>query len=64
MKLAFSVVILELLYISLCVEAYCTGGAVEAFPLLSAVPEMLENVAASTVLILGGAFFLGWAKIK
>lgn len=50
-KLSFSIVLLQLLYISLCLTG-CVGTE------LYAVPEMLEYCAASTAVIFAGAYIL------
>lgn len=50
-KLSFSFVLLQLLYVSLCL----TGDMPTA---LYAVPEMLEYCAASAAVIFGGAYIL------
>lgn len=51
MKLCFSAVLMQLLYISLCL-----GGQTRT-P-VRAVPEMLECAAASAALIFAGAYLL------
>lgn len=62
MKLSFSAVILQLLYISLCISAHAAGGdAAELFPPLHKVPEMLEYASASCALTVIGGFVLEFA---
>lgn len=62
MKLMFSAVILQLLYISLCLEANVCASADGSFPPLAKVPEMLICAAASATAALGGGFFLEFAR--
>ena len=63
MKILFSAVILQLLYISLCLWAHnCGVPSPEAFPPLYKVPEMLQCAAASAVLTLAGGFLLEFAE--
>ena len=66
MKLCFSAVILQLLYISVCISAYVTDpvAASETFPLYSQIPEMLEYAAASATATLGGGLAMEYALRK
>ncbi len=61
MKVFFSAVIIQLLYISLCLWHYRYGTPADITVPLHKIPEMLEYAAASCAISTAGGFILTFA---
>lgn len=61
MKLLFSAVVLQLLYISICLGANLCGTP-GAYPPLYKIPEMLCCAAASATAALAGGFLMEFTE--